>query len=414
MSYLTFPHPALRAAAAAAIIAAGAMAGAAETGDSRYMTPTMINARAHMFDPNLNWMTFQHLDQMFATRTVTASAETWEIPQSDLTLDGEFTVNGETYDLDGALEATSGNALVVLKDGKLVSETYRNGSDASTRFLTFSVAKSYVATLIGLAVTDGLIDSIDDPVTKYLPELAGSGYDGATIEDLLRMRSGVEWLEVYEFGSDTQLTHVHDSALVGYEYRWCDYARDQSVKSDAAPGARFNYATLDTSVLGCILESVVDGTGAEYMARRLWQPLGVEHDAYWIMDGPPSVGREFYGAGLAATARDHARFGQMILEGGMANGRQVVPAAWVTAMTVPDAGYGPSEPDSDVGYQYQWWTFPDSNAFSAEGLFHQFIWISPDDGVVIVKTTATPEPVGHDAENLDLFQQIADRLTSHN
>jgi CubicO group peptidase (beta-lactamase class C family) len=240
MSYLTFPHPALRAAAAAAIIAAGAMAGAAETGDSRYMTPTMINARAHMFDPNLNWMTFQHLDQMFATRTVTASAETWEIPQSDLTLDGEFTVNGETYDLDGALEATSGNALVVLKDGKLVSETYRNGSDASTRFLTFSVAKSYVATLIGLAATDGLIDSIDDPVTKYLPELAGSGYDGATIEDLLRMRSGVEWLEVYEFGSDTQLTHVHDSALVGYEYRWCDYARDQSVKSDAAPGARFN------------------------------------------------------------------------------------------------------------------------------------------------------------------------------
>src|SRR5690606_8564317 len=159
--------------------------------------------------------------------------------------------------------------------------------------------------------------SLDDKVTDYLPGMAGTGYDAATIRDLLRMRSGVDWLEVYEVGSDTQLTQVHDNSLVGYKYRWCDYAANESEPGTNKPGEAFNYATLDTSVLGCILEKAVGRTGAEYMSEKLWKPAGMESDAYWIMDGPESVGREFYGAGLNATARDHARFGLMFLNGGV-------------------------------------------------------------------------------------------------
>lgn len=393
----------------AAMALASAPAGAGET-DARWLTPTMITARAHMFDANLNYLTFQHMDQLFASRTVAAGDEVWELPVEPVPFDGEFTVGGKAVSFEEALEATSTNALVVVKGGKIVHESYRNGSDADTRFLTFSVAKSYVSTLIGLALADGAIKSLDDKVTDYLPAMKGTGYDGPTIRDLLRMRSGVDWLEVYQFGSDTQLTKVHDNSLVAYRYRWCDYAANESKPGPNAPGAVFNYATLDTSVLGCILEAAVGKTGSEYMSEKLWKPAGMENDAYWIMDGPDSVGREFFGAGLNATARDHARFGLMFLNGGKANGRQVLPAEWVEEATVPDEGYEPTAAGEPLGYQYQWWTVAGSDAYSAIGLHHQFIYVDPANDLVIVKASHTAEPVGRDAENFELFRQITERL----
>lgn len=390
-------------------LASTGAAGASDA-DARWLTPTMITARAHMFDANLNYLTFQHMDKLFASRTVEAGDDVWELPTEPASFDGEFMIAGKTLSFEEALEATSTNALVVVKDGKIVHESYRNGSDAQTRFLTFSVAKSYVSTLIGLALADGAIKSLDDKVTDYLPQMKGTGYDGPTIRDLLRMRSGVEWLEVYQFGSDTQLTQVHDNSLVAYRYRWCDYAANESKSSPNTPGAVFNYATLDTSVLGCILEAAVGKTGSAYMSEKLWKPAGMESDAYWIMDGPDSVGREFFGAGLNATARDHARFGLMFLNGGMANGRQVLSAEWVAEATIPDEGYEPTAEGEPLGYQYQWWTFAGSDAYSAIGLHHQFIYIDPTNEMVIVKASHTAEPVGRDAENLELFRQITERL----
>lgn len=401
----------VRMAGAAVFAAASAQASVALAAeDSRWLTPTMITARAHMFEPALNYMTFQHMDQMFATRTVAAGSDVWELPSKPMSIEGEFTVGDKTLDLEGYLEATATNALVVVKDGNIVYERYRNESDENTRFLTFSVAKSYVSTLIGLALADGAIKSLDDKVTDYLPEMEGTGYDGPTIRDLLRMRSGVEWLEVYKFGSDTQLTQVHDNSLVAYKYRWCDYAANESKPGANEPGEAFNYATLDTSVLGCILERAVGTTGSEYMSEKLWKPAGMESDAYWIMDGPDSVGREFYGAGLNATARDHARFGLMFLNGGVADGKQVVPAEWVKEATVPDEGYEPIAPGEGLGYQYQWWTFADSDAYAAMGLHHQYIYIDPKNDLVIVKVSHTPEPVGRDAENVGFFNQVAEIL----
>lgn len=394
----------------AAITLAQAGAAAAADEDSRWLTPTMITARANMFDANLNYLTFQHMDQLFASRTVGAGDDVWELAVEPVSFDGDFTIAGKTLSFEDALEATSTNALVVVKGGKIVHESYRNGSDAGTRFLTFSVAKSYVSTLIGLAVADGAIRSLDDKVTDYLPQMKGTGYDGPTIRDLLRMRSGVDWLEVYQFGSETQLTKVHDNSLVAYRYRWCDYAANESKPGPNAPGAVFNYATLDTSVLGCILEAAVGKTGTEYMSEKLWKPAGMENDAYWIMDGPESVGREFFGAGLNATARDHARFGLMFLNGGKANGKQVLSEEWVREATVPDEGYEPTAAGEPLGYQYQWWTVAGSDAYSAIGLHHQFIYVDPANDLVIVKASHTAEPVGRDEENFELFRQITERL----
>jgi len=374
--------------------------------DSRWLTPTMINARANMFYPQLNFLIFQNLNKMFATRTVPAGGKAWRLPYSLESIEGKFEFEGRSYGLEEFLEKSATNALLVIKDGHIVHETYRNGSDDTTRFISFSMAKSFVSTLIGIAVSEGKIESIDDNVTIYLPEMKDSGYAEATIRDLLLMRSGVAWLEVYEFGSDTQLTRVHDDSLVAYKYRWCEYAANESKRAGKA-GEKFNYSTLDTSVLGCILERAVGMTGSQYMSENIWKPAGMEHDGYWIMDGPDSVGCEFFGAGFNATLRDYGRFGLLMLNKGIVNGKQVIPADWVTESTVPAEENEPLAEGDALGYQYQWWTIPNSDAYMAIGLHNQFIYIDPKHNTVIVKLSYTPGPLGWEAENIAFFQKIS-------
>lgn len=377
--------------------------------DSRWLTPTMINARANMFHPELNFLLFQHLDKMFATRTVQAGGEVWKLPYAPRSIEVKFEFEGNFCGLHEFLEKSASNALLVIKDGRLVHETYRNGSDETTRFISFSMAKSFVGTLIGLALSEGKIKSLDDKVTDYLPEMRDSGYADASIRDLLLMRSGVDWLEVYKFDSDTQLTQVHDNSLVSYRYRFCDYAANES-KPAAKPGEKFNYSTLDTSVLGCILEKAVGMTGSQYMSEKLWEPAGMERDGFWIMDGPDSVGREFFGGGLNATLRDYGRFGLMMLNEGMANGKQVVPAAWVKEATVPEGGNEPAANSEALGYKYQWWILPNSDAYMAIGLHNQFIYIDPKNNTVIVKLSHTPDPLGWEAANIAFFKKVSEML----
>ncbi len=387
----------------AAAIALSSPYGAAAQPSSPWTTPTMVQGRNHMFDPGLSFLTFQHMDQLFATRVVRASGNAWVLPKEQKSFDVSHTYNGKTYVLDEFLEKTSTNALLVIHGQRIVAEIYRNGSNEKTRFISWSIAKSITSTLVGIALSEGKIDSIDDPVTKYLPEMENSGYQRVTIRQLLMMRSGVDWLEIYRFKEPTQLTEVHNNSLVGYKYRWCDYAAKQS-KRKTAPGTVFNYSTLDASVLGCILERAVGITGADYMTEKLWKPCGMECDGYWIMDGPPEVGREFFGAGFNATLRDYGRFGLMMLNGGIADGRQVVPGDWVKLAT--GGGHEPTAPGASLGYQYQWWTIPNSEAFMAVGLHHQFIYVDPNTRTVIVKLSATPNPVGNQPEHLAFFRAV--------
>jgi CubicO group peptidase (beta-lactamase class C family) len=377
--------------------------------DSRWLTPTMINARANMFHPQLSFLIFQHLDKMFATRTVQASGEVWKLPFSPRSIEGKFEFEGNACGLDEFLEKSTANALLVIQDGQIVQETYRNGSNETTRFISFSMAKSFVSTLIGLALSEGTIKSIDDRVTDYLPEMKNSGYADASIRDLLRMRSGVDWLEVYKFDSDTQLTQVHDNSLVAYKYRFCDYAANESKRS-GKPGEKFNYSTLDASVLGCILERAVGTTGSQYMSEKLWKPAGMEHDGFWIMDGPDSVGREFFGGGFNATLRDYGRFGLLMLNKGMANGKQVVPAAWIEEATVPEEANESAAAGGALGYKYQWWTLPGTGSYLAIGLHNQFIYIDPENNTVIVKLSHTPDPLGWEAANIAFFQKVSEML----
>lgn len=395
------------ALAAAAIMAA---TGSASAQDDRWMTPTMVNARAEFMTPGLNYLTFQHIDSIFATRAVAVGQSVWALPSQHQDIGDSFQFGDQTLTLDQFLEATSTSSLLVIQDGSIVHESYRNGNDDQTRHISFSMAKSLLATMIGIAIDEGKIGGVEDKVVDYLPDWAGTAYAEITLLDLLEMRSGIDWLEVYEFGSDTQLTEVHDNSLVGYQYRWCDYARDQAVAANE-PGAVFNYSTLDTSVLGCVLEAAVGMKGADYISQKIWQPAGMESEAFYLLDGPDSVGREFYGAGFNATLRDYGRIGLMMLNGGQANGSQIVPAEWVKTSTAAGEDSAVVDPVANLGYGYQWWTIAGTNAYSAIGLFNQYIYVEPDTNTVIVKLDAPASPLGWEVDNLAFFRTVVETVS---
>jgi CubicO group peptidase (beta-lactamase class C family) len=340
--------------------------------------------RWSMLDPNVNALTFRSMDTLFTTRTVPRSGPVWQLPRADHALDFTYSYKGATYTPAQFLDRSYTNALLVMKDGRIVAEIYRNNTNERTRFIGWSMTKSFTSVLIGCALAEGRIKSLDDKIDTYLPELKGGGYEGVTIRQILQMRSGVDYEERYDFANPGTAASNHIAALVKNVARFVDPAR--TIKRIHPPGEVFQYKTLDTAVLGWLIERVSGGnTIAGYMAQRLWEPLGAESDGFFIMDGPPGVGREFNGAGFNATLRDYARFGQMMLDGGAANGRRIVSSEWVAASTRPSNGarYEPGP------YGLQWWMMG-SDAYSAIGLQGQYIFVDPKSRTVVVKLSYFP------------------------
>jgi len=344
--------------------------------------PAVQQLRRSMLDPDVNSLMFHSMDQLFTTRVVGRSGPVWLLPRTDHALDFTYSYAGQTYTPEQFIQRTYTNALLVMKDGRIVYETYRNNTTERTRFIAFSMTKSITSLLVGSALQEHRIESIDDPITKYLPELRPGGYNGVTIRQILQMRSGVDYEERYDFGNPGVAARNHEHALVENVARFADPAR--TIKRKDPPGSVWQYKTLDTAVLGWLIERVSGGsTVAAYTAQRIWEPLGAEADAFYIMDGPPGVGREFSGAGFNATLRDFARIGQMVLNGGEANGRRIVPAQWLTESTRPTGGPGP-------GYGYQWWMGQRPGSFQAIGLQGQYIYIDPTTRTVVVKLSYFP------------------------
>jgi CubicO group peptidase (beta-lactamase class C family) len=271
-----------------------------------------------------------------------------------------------------------------MKDGRVVREIYRNNSNERTRFIAWSMTKSVTSVLIGCAMAQGRIDSLDTPIARYLPELKGGGYDGVTIRQVMQMRSGVDYEERYDFANPGTAASNHIAALVRNTVRFVDVAR--TLKRIHEPGAVFQYKTIDTAVLGWLIERVTQGSVSAYTAQCLWEPLGAESDGFYIMDGQPGVGREFSGAGFNATLRDFARVGQMMLDGGVANGHRIVSADWVQQSTQPLG----AEDSQRGGYGLQWWTIANSEAYAAIGLQGQYIYIDPSTRTVVVKLSYFP------------------------
>lgn len=345
-------------------------------------------ARWHMLDGDINMLTFRSMDRLFTTRTVAHAGTPWRLPRADAPLAFTYSFGGKSYSPEDFLDRTYTNALLVMKDGKIVSEIYRNNSDENSRFIGWSMTKSITSLLVGCALSDGRIASLDDDIIAYLPELKGGGYDGVTIRQVLEMRSGVDYEERYDFANPGIAARNHVAALIRNVVRFADAAR--TVKRVHPPGSVFQYKTLDTAVLGWLIERVSGMTVAAYTAQKLWEPLGAEQDGFYLMDGQPGVGREFSGAGFNATLRDFGRIGQMMLDNGRANGRQVVPADWVRISTAPSTPAQGDAPGLPTGYGMQWWLLDDKGAYSALGLQGQYIYVDPRSRTVVVKISYFP------------------------
>jgi len=345
--------------------------------------PAIQMLRWHMLDANVNTLTFHSMDQIFTTRKVGRAGPVWELPADIRPMDFTYQYDGKTIPAADFLERSYTNALLVLKNGKIVTEIYRNNTGPDTHFMSWSMAKSITSTLVGLALSEHRIKSLDDPIVTYLPELKDGAYRDVTIRQILEMRSGVDYEERYDFDNPGIAATNHINSLVRNTTRFADMAR--TLKQKHKPGAVFEYKTIDTAVLGWLVERVSGMTASAYLASRVWEPLGAQSDGFFIMDGPPGIGREFTGAGYNATLRDYARLGQMILNGGEANGHRILPADWIAQATVPAV---PSDPKANYGYQ--WWTVPGSHAFQALGLQGQYIFIDPDSKTVVVKLSYFP------------------------
>jgi hypothetical protein len=392
---------------AAALAAALALAGCKKGGEPAdpearqeqpafELTPAVIAMRWQLLNPEINSFTFRELKEVFEYRDVRHAEESWALAEA------EGFAMPEGYE-DWA-EETFTNAFLVLRDGRIVFEDYRNRMTPETRHIGFSMTKTITAMLIGQALERGEIASLDDPASKYVPELADGGYGKATVRNLLEMRSGADIDERYDFGENPSLAgRIHETAIVRNEARFADFAVD--VGSRSAPGSAFNYATLDTAVLGWVLEKATGETLEDLMESRIWQPMGAEFDGFFIADGPPGVGRALNGMGFNATLRDFARLGRLMLDGGDADGTRVLPEGWVAQMTAMKPTGGPMP-----GYGLQTWQVDDEpGAYAAVGLAGQMIYVHPQSRTVIVKLSYNPPvpPADTEAKTLAMFKAIA-------
>ncbi|MEO0451121.1 MAG: serine hydrolase [Pseudomonadota bacterium] len=288
-------------------------------------------------------------------------------------------------DLDTYMEEQRHASLVVLHNGALRLEHYGLDFKADGRWTSFSVAKSLTSTLVGIAVQEGHIESLDDPVSKYISGLANSAYDDVTIEELLTMSSGIAWDETYtDPDSDVAKfnNHVADdggSNLVSY----------MAALPRAHPaGEVWNYSTGETNMIGVLVTEATGRTLSVYLSEKIWKPYGMEQRATWLLNDD---GGEISGCCIQAATRDFARFGQFILDGAQINGERLVPEDWIERATTKRIGYGrPGQ-----GYGFQWWTY-DDGAFAARGIFGQGIFIDPSRNLVIASNSSWSTALGND------------------
>ncbi|MFN4183387.1 MAG: serine hydrolase domain-containing protein [Hyphomonas sp.] len=304
-----------------------------------------------------------------------------------------------SLDLDAYLAAQNAAALVILQDGKLRLERYGNAFTPEGRWTSFSVAKSLTSTLVGAAIADGHIDSLEDPVARYITDLAGSPYDTVTIAQLLTMTSGVAWNEDYDDpASDVALfnSHVPGAGMTGI----VSYMR--TLGRAHPPGEVWSYSTGETNLIGVLVSEATGKPLADYLSEKIWAPYGMEQDATWLLG---EDGHEISGCCIQASTRDFARFGQFILDGAMTDAGPVVSSDWLPSATVKQADIG----EPGYGYGYQWWTW-DDGSFQADGIFGQGIFIDPNRNLVIASnanwTTALGLRDGEWPTRADFYRRV--------
>ena len=317
---------------------------------------------------------YRNSDRIFPTRRIAAGPDVLELPYAKTDLDKVTIVLGDaSMTVDEFFDRQNVAGLLVIREGEILYERYGLGNNENSRWISYSVAKSVVAMLVGAAIRDGFIDSVDEKVTDYLPRLKGSSYDQSSIRNLLQMASGVEWNEDYADPESDVARATYDTISL-YEYL-------RHKPRNAPPGEQFNYNTAETNLAGTLLRSAIGNNLSTYLSEKIWIPFGMESDASWNLTEPG--GGEFGGCCINATLRDYGRIGLFALsDGRLQDGTRVLPEGWMAESTTASKGY--------PGYGYFWWLSEGSD-YQAIGIFGQGIYINPDRNIVIALHSARAE-----------------------
>ena len=359
----------------------------------------------------------QHFSQMnryFPTRSVDVSNMPRALAVGKKTsLPKSFVFQNKAILVTEFLAETDTSALLVMSNGSITHEAYWRSGGQNQQWLSMSLGKSFVSALIGVALDEGLIKSVDDNIADYLPELSDSAYDGVSIKHVLQMSSGASWNEDYSDPNSDVNRLARIFALGGSLAKFTT-----TLESEFPPGSINRYNSGDTQVLGMLLIRVTGMNLSDYMREKLWQPMGATSQGYWLLD---SKGQEIAFAGFNATARDYAKLGELYRLGGHYNGTQIIPSQWIKTSTTPTEphlmpGNGPFI--TDFGYGYQWWVPSGQRGeYTAIGVYNQFIYVDPNSGTVIVKlsafsdyATSSDASAYREGETIAFFREIIEHL----
>jgi len=346
--------------------------------------------------PDQTIVNFRHLDQLFSVRVVRRGASTLKLPNGE-SIDPIVPLEGRRLTIDRLMDEYRVTGVIALHHGRVVLERYAHGRTAQDRWFTASVAKTVTSTLIGAAIRDGLIGSIDEPITLYIPELKSApALDGVTLRHLITMSSGLRFNEDYDDPtSDIGLT---DGGEV-IEGRPPIVTYAMKLTRVHPPGAVEEYRTIDIDLLGIALSRVLKGrTISDYLSEKIWRPAGMEADANWLLD---KAGIERGGCCISATLRDYARFGLFIAKGDLGPARTVLPAGWI------DKARQPVWPVSDRGSGFGWcWWVRQDGGYEAQGAYGQSVTIYPKDDVVIAVNAASRDPHGFGVARWRLLEAL--------
>jgi CubicO group peptidase (beta-lactamase class C family) len=362
------------------------------------------NAMTKLFSPEMRVENHRNMKRIFPWRDIAASPAPLSFPKAEKPQLVEFQFEGANKKLDEFLQRTQTTSLVVIKNGTIVSEQYFQGANEKSQFTSWSVAKSFLSTMVALAMKDGLIKSLDDKAEQYVPELKGKAYGSVTIRQLLQMSSGIKFDETYT-------NQFSDINLLFYRVFLAGASINEvasGYEREVAAGTRFKYISSDSQILSWVLAKVSGMPLSQYIQTRLWAPLGMESSAYWSIER--EGGAEVGYCCLNATAKDFAKLGQLYLDQGKWKGQQFLPEGWVKEATRPSLNY--LKPEASAlkirGYQYQWWVPAGYDGeYFANGVWGQMIWVSEKTNTVIVKTSVDKEYRSHLTETFAAMRALS-------